>query len=154
LDVHIINSAGQPGPFSAFLNDPSAAERKDAGTLGQSLFDNESFEAWSDLYRINTFSIFFGTTAFLGLLEAGSKDVQGWTSSVVNVTSVSGLLKIAQCHVIPHCYYSVSIPSSLCVMQFAYNSAKAAASHLTKMVCLSRLPTVDPHLEVFPDVSV
>jgi len=114
--LHIlVNNAGQVGPRSPFLNDPSAPERKDAATLGQALFDNESFEAWSELYRINTFSIFFVTNAFLGLLDKGSREKEGYTSSVINITSISGIMKLAQKH--------------LC-----YNSAKAAASHLTKML--------------------
>jgi len=63
------------------------------------LFDNESFEAWSELYRINTFSIFFVTNAFLGLLDKGSREKEGYTSSVINITSISGIMKLAQKHV-------------------------------------------------------
>jgi NAD(P)-dependent dehydrogenase (short-subunit alcohol dehydrogenase family) len=95
----LTNSAGQVGPVSRFLNDASAPERKDASTLGQALFDNESFEAWADLYKINTFSIFFVTTAFLGLLDKGSREKDGYTSSVINITSISGIMKLAQRHV-------------------------------------------------------
>ncbi|TFK40641.1 hypothetical protein BDQ12DRAFT_679794 [Crucibulum laeve] len=114
--IHIlVNNAGQVGPTSPFLGNPSAPERKDAETLGQALFSNETFDAWSDLYRINTFSIFFVTTAFLGLLAKGSEDVEGYWSSVINTTSISGVVKVAQEH-------------------FCYNSSKAAASHLTKML--------------------
>ncbi|KDQ62557.1 hypothetical protein JAAARDRAFT_122177 [Jaapia argillacea MUCL 33604] len=114
--LHIlVNNAGQVGPTSAFLTDPSAPERKDPNTFGLSLFNNESFESWSSLYNINTFSIFFVSTAFLGLLEKGSQDVSGFTSVVINITSISGIIKLAQDH-------------------FCYNSAKAAASHLTKML--------------------
>lgn len=114
--LHIlVNNAGQVGPVSRFLNDPSAPERKDASTLGQALFDNESFDTWADLYKINTFSIFFVTNAFLGLLDKGSRGIEGYTSSVINITSISGITKLAQRH-------------------FCYNSAKSAASHLTKML--------------------
>ncbi|KAJ7505512.1 hypothetical protein B0H11DRAFT_1708923 [Mycena galericulata] len=116
--LHIlVNNAGQTGPTSPFLGDLSSPKLKDAETLGQSLFENETFAQWSDLYTINTFSIFFVTTAFLGLLEKGTSESQtpGFTSSVINITSISGLIKLAQEH-------------------FAYNSAKAAASHLTKML--------------------
>jgi NAD(P)-dependent dehydrogenase (short-subunit alcohol dehydrogenase family) len=81
------------------LNDASAPERKDASTLGQALFDNESFDSWADLYRINTFSIFFVTNAFLGLLDKGSREKEGYTSSVINITSISGVTKLAQRHV-------------------------------------------------------
>jgi NAD(P)-dependent dehydrogenase (short-subunit alcohol dehydrogenase family) len=55
------------------------------------LFNNESPEQWSDLYSINAFSIFFVTTAFLGLLAKGSEDKKNHTSCVINVTSVSGI---------------------------------------------------------------
>ncbi|EAU85918.1 short-chain dehydrogenase [Coprinopsis cinerea okayama7 len=114
--LHIlVNNAGQVGPCSNFFGDPSAPEQKDAETLGQALFNNESFEQWSQLYTINTFSIFFMTTAFLGLLAKGGEEIPGHWSSVVNITSISGVMKLAQDH-------------------FCYNSSKAAATHLTKML--------------------
>ncbi|KAI0357366.1 short-chain dehydrogenase [Trametes cingulata] len=114
--LHIlVNNAGQTGPVSRWLEDPNAPERKDPETLGRSLFEGESFESWGDLYKINTFSVFFVTTAFLGLLSKGTEDNPEYTSSVINITSVSGIMKLAQNH-------------------FAYNSAKAAASHITKMM--------------------
>ncbi|KAG1848751.1 hypothetical protein DFJ58DRAFT_717036 [Suillus subalutaceus] len=89
----------------------------EAGPLSEYLFNNESFEEWSSLYSINTFSIYFVTVAFLDLLDNGSKnnDKEGFSSSVINITSMSGLLKIAQRH-------------------FCYNSSKAAGSHLTRML--------------------
>ncbi|KAF9481171.1 short-chain dehydrogenase [Pholiota conissans] len=113
--LHIlVNNAGQVGPTSPFFNDPNAPERKDAEALGTALFNNETFEGWANLYSINAASIFFVTTAFTGLLAKGSSDIEGYWSAVVNITSISGLIKVAQDH-------------------FCYNSAKAAASHLTKM---------------------
>ncbi|KAI8978852.1 short-chain dehydrogenase [Trametes punicea] len=114
--LHIlVNCAGQTGPVSPWLEDPNSPQRKNAETLGRCLFEGESFESWAGLYSINTFSVFFVTTAFLGLLATGSNDNPEYTSSVINITSVSGLMKLCQNH-------------------FAYNSAKAAASHLTKMM--------------------
>ncbi|KAJ6557267.1 hypothetical protein DFH09DRAFT_541341 [Mycena vulgaris] len=116
--LHIlVNNAGQVGPTSPFLQDAAAPERKDAETLGQALFDNEAPSGWADVYAINTFSIFFVTTAFLGLLDKGTREstTPGFSSSVVNITSISGLIRLAQDH-------------------FGYNSSKAAASHLTKML--------------------
>ncbi|KAF7291637.1 NAD(P)-binding protein [Mycena chlorophos] len=117
--LHIlVNNAGQVGPTSPFSSDPQAPERKDAETFGMALFKNETFDQWADLYKINTFSIFFVSTAFLGLLEKGTQEGTKWpgfTSSIINITSISGVIKLAQDH-------------------FAYNSAKAAASHLTRML--------------------
>ncbi|OJA17167.1 hypothetical protein AZE42_00247 [Rhizopogon vesiculosus] len=114
--LHIlVNNAGQCGPLSPELNNPSPTAQKEAGPLSEYLFNNESFEEWSSLYAINTFSIYFTTVAFLDLLDKGSKDNEGFSSSVINITSISGLMKVAQRH-------------------FCYNSSKAAASHLTKML--------------------
>lgn len=99
LTISAHYSAGQVGPVSGFFNDMSAPQHKDPGALGRALFENESFEEWSDLYRINTFSIFFVTTAFLGLLAKGAEDHQVLKASVVNITSISAIMRLAQCHV-------------------------------------------------------
>ncbi len=92
-------SAGQVGPVSPWFEDPNAPQRQSPETIGRALFEGESFEGWSQLYNVNTFSIFFVTTALLGLLAKGSEDVPGYTSSVVNITSVSGSIKLSQNHV-------------------------------------------------------
>jgi len=119
--LHIlVNNAGQVGP----ITDTTAPKYQDAETLGNALF-NESPDAWADLYSVNTFSIFYVTSIFLGLLDKGSRQTPGYTSSVINIASISGITKLAQRH-------------------FAYNSAKAAASHLTKLfateLALKKIP--------------
>jgi len=111
----LVNNAGQYGPSSPFLNDKDAPENKSAESLGTALFNCQSFESWSSHSSINLASIFFMTTAFLGLLAQGSEDIQGYWSSVINITSISGILKIAQTN-------------------FCYSSVKAAASHLTRLL--------------------
>ncbi|KAF9220996.1 NAD(P)-binding protein [Gyrodon lividus] len=114
--LHIlVNNAGQSGPLSSELNNPSPIAPKKADELSQYLFAQESFEEWSSLYSVNAFSIYFMTVAFLDLLDKGSQDRPGFTSNVINITSISGLMKVAQRH-------------------FCYNSSKAAASHLTRML--------------------
>ncbi|KAJ4001680.1 hypothetical protein F5050DRAFT_1708044 [Lentinula boryana] len=135
--LHIlVNNAGQVGPTSPFLTDPDAPEVKDGESFGTALF-KEDQRGWSDLYSINVFSIFFTTTAFLGLLEKGTKEckIPGYTSTVINITSISGIIKLAQDHVrlLVHRYMIAEAEAHLSV-QFCYNSAKAAASHLTKML--------------------
>ncbi|KAF8827769.1 hypothetical protein HHX47_DHR4000038 [Lentinula edodes] len=133
--LHIlVNNAGQVGPTSPFLTDPNAPEVKDGESFGSALF-KEDQQGWSDLYSINVFSIFFTTTAFLGLLEKGTKEsnIPGYTSSVINITSISGVIKLAQDHV---CDMNLDTQKLTFIRhdQFCYNSAKAAASHLTKML--------------------
>ncbi|ELU41305.1 short chain dehydrogenase domain-containing protein [Rhizoctonia solani AG-1 IA] len=94
-------------------------ELADTETLGKALFYNESFEGWSTAFSVNVSSVFFVSTAFLGLLENASKareaETGGWSSSIINITSGCGQAKLAQRH-------------------FAYNASKAAGIHLTKML--------------------
>jgi len=85
--------------MSSELNNPSLSASKRAEEISQYLFNNESFEEWSALYSVNTFSTYFMTVAFLGLLANGSQDKPGFTSNVINITSISGLIKLAQRHV-------------------------------------------------------
>ncbi|GAB1522100.1 hypothetical protein RhiTH_005209 [Rhizoctonia solani] len=74
---------------------------------------------WSTAFSVNVSSVFFVSTAFLGLLENASKareaETGGWSSSIINITSGCGQAKLAQRH-------------------FAYNASKAAGIHLTKML--------------------
>ncbi|CAE6456114.1 unnamed protein product [Rhizoctonia solani] len=113
LDL-LFNNAGRSGPKSPFFTDESAPENKDPHTLGSSMFDAEEFEDWSSLYTTNASSIFFVTTAFLGLLHKASDERGAWSAGIINTSSISGQMKRSQNH-------------------FAYNSAKAASIHLTKM---------------------
>ena len=99
LGVKCNFSAGITGPVTEFFGNTSAPEHKDAETLGRALFDHQSFEDWADVQATNTSSIFFVTTAFLGLLAKGSEDVPNYTSSVINITSISGIMKLTQKHV-------------------------------------------------------
>jgi len=111
----LVNNAGQVGPISPFFSNPSAPECKDTATLGRALFDSESMDAWANLYAVNVAPLFFVSSACLGLLEKATKETPGYTAVIINVTSISGIMKQSQNH-------------------FAYNSSKAAATHLTKML--------------------
>ncbi|KAI2672399.1 hypothetical protein CBS147332_9180 [Penicillium roqueforti] len=108
--LHIlINAAGISSPH---LN----TDQDNPKALQEELFKNQStIQEWEDVMRTNVTHLFFTTTAFLPLLSKGSEDEYGWSSTVVNISSISGLLKTAQRH-------------------FAYNASKAAAIHLTKML--------------------
>ncbi|QPG96909.1 hypothetical protein C2857_005470 [Epichloe festucae Fl1] len=90
-------------------------EAKSAKALQSTLFNDSSFDTWTDLYRTNVAAVYFTTAAFLPLLQVSSEQHQGWSGTVINITSISGLVKTAQRH-------------------FDYNSSKAAAVHLTRML--------------------
>ncbi|KAJ5782384.1 Short chain dehydrogenase/reductase family [Penicillium paradoxum] len=92
-------------------------EPEDPTQLRENLFDDPAvtFDEWDSVFRTNVSQIFFMTTAFLPLLQRGSERERGWSSTVINTTSISGIVKVSQHH-------------------FAYNATKAAAIHLTKML--------------------
>lgn len=96
MHAHLAYSAGISGPLTPWFNDSSAPQHKDTETLGRALFDSASYNDWGSLFGINTSALHFVTTAFLGLLAEGSKDEALYTSSVINVTSISGNIKLAQ----------------------------------------------------------
>ncbi|KAL5358580.1 hypothetical protein BJX96DRAFT_163847 [Aspergillus floccosus] len=92
-------------------------DAQSAGQLQKDLFQHPtgSFEEWEDVFRTNVSQLFFMTTAFLPLLQKGTDIEHGWSSTVINISSISGIVKTSQHH-------------------FAYNASKAAAIHLTKML--------------------
>jgi NAD(P)-dependent dehydrogenase (short-subunit alcohol dehydrogenase family) len=108
--LHIlINNAGISSPKQN--TDPT-----DPKALQEELFNNQStVQQWEEVMRTNVTQLFFTTTAFLPLLNKGTEDEYAWSSTVVNISSISGLVKTAQHH-------------------FAYNASKAAAVHHTKML--------------------
>lgn len=108
--LHIlINNAGVSSPSqNTDLEDPDA--------LRNELFNNsDSLQDWEGVFRTNVCQLFFMTTAFLPLLTKGTDEEAGWSSTVINISSISGMVKMAQHH-------------------FAYNASKAASIHLTKML--------------------
>ncbi|KAJ5525116.1 hypothetical protein N7494_011766 [Penicillium frequentans] len=108
LDI-LINNAG-------ISSTTYETEREDPKALQEELFHNKStLEEWEDVMRTNVTQLFFTTSAFLPLLSKSTETQHGWSSTVINITSISGIIKGAQHH-------------------FAYNASKAAAIHLTKML--------------------
>lgn len=115
--------SSRDGHLSILINNSGIAhktqetEHEDATKLRQSLFEDpaSTFTQWDDVFRTNVSQIYFMTSAFLPLLQKGTEVNPGWSSTVINTTSISGLVKVSQHH-------------------FAYNASKAAAIHLTKML--------------------
>ncbi|KAI1379236.1 hypothetical protein F4677DRAFT_410992 [Hypoxylon crocopeplum] len=106
----LVNNAGISG---ATLQTEAGSARE----MRQNLFDSDAstVDDWTSVYRTNVAQIYFATTAFLPLLQKSGTRFPGWSATVINITSISGLVKTAQHH-------------------FAYNASKAAAAHLTRML--------------------
>ena len=85
--------------------------------MKKNLFEDEEEtpEMWTDTYKTNVTQIYFMTTCFLPLLQKATEHSKGWSGTVINITSISGIVKTAQHH-------------------FAYNASKGAAIHLTSML--------------------
>ncbi|KAF2663888.1 NAD(P)-binding protein [Microthyrium microscopicum] len=106
----LVNNAGIAG--DTFQN-----EAKSADEFKKNLFDpeNATFEMWNDTYRTNVSQIYFMTTAFSPLLQKASEHHTDYSGTVINIASISGMVKTPQHH-------------------FEYNASKAAALHLTRML--------------------
>ena len=106
----LINNAGiEVGSFQT--------EASSADEMKKNLFENENatFDEWTSTYRTNVAQIYFMTTAFLPLLQKATELEHGYSSTVINISSISGLVKNTQHHP-------------------AYNASKAATIHLSRML--------------------
>ncbi|MCJ1440841.1 MAG: hypothetical protein MMC23_001327 [Stictis urceolatum] len=106
----LINNAG-------ISSNNQMPEGETAEDFRKNLFDpdNATFEDWESTYRTNVPQIYFMTTAFLPLLQKATDHQYGYSGTVINIGSISGMVKKSQNH-------------------FAYNASKGAAHHLTKLL--------------------
>jgi NAD(P)-dependent dehydrogenase (short-subunit alcohol dehydrogenase family) len=105
----LVNNAGISEGTSEVEKGHESAE-----ALSKELF-NEDFAAWENVYRTNVIGYFFMTAGFLPLLSAASAKKPGYTSSVINISSMSGITRTSQHH-------------------FKYNVSKGAAIHLNTLL--------------------
>ena len=110
--IHLLFcNAGIAGP-------KAKPEEEDAEDLKKTLWENESVEGWQDTFETDVTSVYFTTVAFLPLLQASIKPsgpLDDFAPSVITTSSMSGMIRHAQGH-------------------FAYNTAKGATVHLTKLM--------------------
>ncbi|KAK7737363.1 hypothetical protein SLS53_006667 [Cytospora paraplurivora] len=106
----LVNNAG-------ISSNTVTVETNSATEMKQNLFDVEksNFEDWTSTYSTNVAGIFFTSAAFLPLLQKSTELSPGWSGTILNITSISGLVQVSQHH-------------------FAYNASKAAAIHLNRML--------------------
>ncbi|KAB8301153.1 hypothetical protein EYC80_003051 [Monilinia laxa] len=87
----------------------------DATELKDKLFNSETFEDWGSTYNTNVSAVYFTTICFLPLLQAAHEFHGRMSSSVIVISSMSGIMRHAQGH-------------------FSYNTSKAATVHLSKLM--------------------
>jgi NAD(P)-dependent dehydrogenase (short-subunit alcohol dehydrogenase family) len=85
--------------------------------MKKNLFEDElsTIDDWVNTYRTNVPQLFFMTMAFLPMLQKASEHQHGYSATVINISSISGIIQSSQHH-------------------FGYNASKAAAIHVTKML--------------------
>ena len=95
----------------------TVSESKDADEMRKNMFDDESntYEEWTESYQTNVAATYFLTTACLPLLQRSTETHKGYSGCVINITSISGLVRVSQHHP-------------------AYNASKAAQIHLSNML--------------------
>lgn len=87
----------------------------DAKAISEHFLKTEESQ-WLDTYRTNVAAGYFMSMAFLPLLAKGREVTPGYSSQIVNVTSVSGAMKGSSNG------------------QFAYAASKAAFTHVSRML--------------------
>ncbi|OHE99350.1 short chain dehydrogenase [Colletotrichum orchidophilum] len=109
LDI-LVNNAGVS---SAALE----VESDSAQDMKASLFhaDSADFEDWTETYRTNVAAVFYVAASFLPLLQKSTDAHHGWSGTVINISSISGMIKKSQHH-------------------FSYNASKAATIHVNRML--------------------
>ncbi|KAJ6571738.1 dehydrogenase with different specificitie [Mycena capillaripes] len=106
----LVNNAG----ISSAKTTPDG---KDAEEVKKNLFEPATVEQWTSVYATNVVGPYLMTTAFLPLLQRATDQHHGYSGTVINITSISGMMRISQ-------------------GQFPYNTSKSALVHLNEMLAV------------------
>ncbi|GHJ83894.1 hypothetical protein NliqN6_0296 [Naganishia liquefaciens] len=109
----LVNNAGIAGEGSR--EGYESVDMKDPDAISAQLWKSETAE-WDAILRTNVTSQYFTATAFLPLLAKGKDLFKGYASQIINVTSISGVMKKASGG------------------QYAYAASKAAMFQFTKVL--------------------
>lgn len=107
----LISNAGVSGP-------KAPPDSTSADELHEKIWNTESVDDWQSVYQTNVTGVYFSTLAFLPLLQASispSGPYPPRSPSVIVISSMSGIMRHSQGH-------------------FAYNTAKGATVHLSKLM--------------------
>lgn len=114
--IHLlVNNAGIARDDSTKFSAAGKPDFSSAESISQHMLKSEP-QSWADTFETNVTGQYWMSAAFLPLLAKGREVTPGYTSSIVNISSISGLMKGSSNG------------------QFAYASSKAALVHLTRML--------------------
>ncbi|OAP58476.1 hypothetical protein AYL99_07566 [Fonsecaea erecta] len=114
--IHLlVNNAGIARDDHTKFSVAGKPDMKSAESISQHMLKSE-VDNWQETFLTNITAQFFMSAAFLPLLSKGRDVTPGYTSSIVNVTSISGLMKGSSNG------------------QWAYGASKGGFVHLTRML--------------------
>ncbi|KAL8772324.1 MAG: hypothetical protein Q9209_002536 [Squamulea sp. 1 TL-2023] len=114
--IHLlVNNAGIARDNNTRFSQAGKPDSKSAQSISDHLMSSEP-EQWAETFETNITAQYFVTAAFLPLLAKGREVTPGYSTSVVNVSSISGVMKGSS------------------MGQFAYATSKAGLIHLTRIM--------------------
>jgi len=90
-------------------------EREKAQQYAQHALSATSMQEFTQTYHVNVTAVYYTAMAFLQLLVAGNETAPAYTSQIITTSSIAGFSRL---------------PGA----SFAYNSSKAAVTHMSKML--------------------
>ncbi|TKA31727.1 hypothetical protein B0A50_01805 [Salinomyces thailandicus] len=111
----LVNNAGIARDDNTKFSANGQPDMTSADAISKHFLASEE-QQWMDTFHTNVMGQYFMSMAFLPILAKGREVTPGYTSSVVNVSSISGQMKGSS------------------MGQFAYASSKAAFTHLSRML--------------------
>jgi len=112
----LINNAGIARDDATKFSTNGTPDMKDPVAISEHFLKSD-VTSWLDTYQTNVVGGFFMSMAFLPLLAKGQSNAKdGYTSSVINTSSISGAMKGSSNG------------------QFAYAASKAAFTHVSRML--------------------
>lgn len=97
---------------------PSGFPSGSVADISKTMFENQNFDDWLSIYKINVASYYFTSAAFLPLLVAARDFGYSEAGNILNISSISGITKESQNG------------------QFSYNASKAATISLTEQLAV------------------
>jgi len=111
----LVNNAGIARDDNTKFSTNGQPDMTDPEAISQHFLKSEE-KQWMDTFQTNVMGQYFMSMAFLPILAKGREVVPGYSSSVVNVSSISGQMKGSS------------------MGQFAYATSKGAFTHLSRML--------------------
>ncbi|EWZ40787.1 uncharacterized protein FOBCDRAFT_203674 [Fusarium oxysporum Fo47] len=114
--IHLlVNNAGIAEDDNTKFSSAGEPDTSDAKALSEHFLKTEP-QQWADTLKTNVTGPYYMSMAFLPLLAKGRETTPGYSSQIVNVSSISGAMKGSS------------------MGQPAYATSKAALTHLSRMI--------------------